>query len=115
MSKKGLGRGFDSLIPTDVFNEEFDPTSVSDERISELRYLKISDIKPNAEQPRRVFDQDALEDLVIYKRIEEILYRKEYNRFAPGPNKWAAYSYLYSKYIFPVHKLNYLGHLMEIS
>lgn len=45
------------------------------------------------------------QDFLIYKRIETILYRKEYNRYAPGPNKWASYSYLYSKYLFPVQFL----------
>lgn len=65
MSKplKGLGRGFDSLIPTQLLEEEFDPTQEQDERVSELRTLKIKDIIPNPHQPRRSFDEQALEDM----------------------------------------------------
>lgn len=64
MSKaRGLGRGFESLIPTDVLDETFDPTAKSDEKVSELRYIAISEIVPDAEQPRRSFDEEALEEL----------------------------------------------------
>lgn len=63
MSKKGLGRGFESLIPTDVLDETFDPTLANDEQISELRYVKLEDVEPNPEQPRRTFDEAALAEL----------------------------------------------------
>jgi ParB family chromosome partitioning protein len=61
--KIGLGRGFDSLIPTQLLDDEFDPTQEQDERLSELRTLKIADVVPNPHQPRRTFDQVALEDM----------------------------------------------------
>lgn len=60
----GLGRGFESLIPTDILDESFDPTA-SGEQSSDLRYIKRSDIQPNPDQPRRAFDEDALEELAI--------------------------------------------------
>ncbi|NCU30330.1 ParB/RepB/Spo0J family partition protein [Candidatus Saccharibacteria bacterium] len=63
MSKKGLGRGFDSLIPTDVLDETFDPTASSDGQISELRYIQLSEIIPNPDQPRRKFDEVSLQEL----------------------------------------------------
>lgn len=63
VSKRGLGRGFDTLIPTQVLEEEFDPTSQEDEQISQLRHLKIDDIVPDEDQPRRHFDEDALNEL----------------------------------------------------
>lgn len=63
MNKKGLGRGFESLIPTDVLDETFDPTLARDEQISELRYIKLDEIEPNPDQPRRSFDEEALQDL----------------------------------------------------
>lgn len=63
MSKKGLGRGFESLIPTDVLDESFDPTSASDEQISEMRYIKLDEISANPDQPRRSFDEEALNEL----------------------------------------------------
>lgn len=62
-SKKGLGRGFDSLIPTQLLDDEFDPTFEQDEKVSDLRTLKILDIEPNKLQPRRHFDPVALEEL----------------------------------------------------
>lgn len=61
--KKGLGRGFDSLIPTQVLDEAFDPTHSQDEKISELRKLKLSDISADPDQPRRHFDDEALQEL----------------------------------------------------
>lgn len=63
VAKKGLGRGFDSLIPTDVLDETFDPTAARDEKISELRFIAVKDIEPNPDQPRREFDRGALQEL----------------------------------------------------
>lgn len=60
MVKRGLGRGFDSLIPTDVLDSEFDTTAAEDERVSDLRLLNIQDVQPNPDQPRRRFDDDDL-------------------------------------------------------
>lgn len=62
-AKKGLGRGFDSLLPTELLNEAFDPTASQDEKVSELRYIKTVEISPDADQPRRHFDELALEEL----------------------------------------------------
>lgn len=61
--KRGLGRGFETLIPSQVLEEEFDPTSKEDEQVSQLRNIKLGDIVANAEQPRRTFDEAALAEL----------------------------------------------------
>lgn len=71
MSKKGLGRGFDSLIPTDTF--DFDPTAAQDSQVSDLRYIKTADIYPDAEQPRRHFDEAALMELAASVKEHGIL------------------------------------------
>lgn len=63
MAARGLGRGFDSLIPTDVLDETFDPTAGSDEKVSELRFVAVEAIVSNPDQPRRDFDRAALEEL----------------------------------------------------
>lgn len=63
MIKRGLGKGFDSLIPTDLVDENFDPTAAQDGKISDLRVIVISDISPDPEQPRRNFDEDQLKSL----------------------------------------------------
>ena len=69
----GLGRGFDSLIPTDVLDETFDPTAGKDEQVSELRHVKHSEITPDADQPRRHFDEEALEELAASIREHGII------------------------------------------
>lgn len=53
----GLGKGFDSLIPTD-----FDPSLLIDSK-DRIQKLLITRIAPNPDQPRRAFDQQALEEL----------------------------------------------------
>lgn len=63
MSKrKGLGRGFDSLIPTEI-EREFDPTSEVDDSVSRTQNVLIEDIKPNPNQPRKTFDSSLLDEL----------------------------------------------------
>lgn len=63
--KKGLGRGFESLIPTDLLDESFDPTASQDQQVSELRQIKLSQIVVDEDQPRKLFDEDSLNDLAV--------------------------------------------------
>lgn len=72
-AKKGLGRGFDSLIPTELLDESFDPTAAQDDKVSELRQIKLSEITPDPEQPRRHFDDVALEELAASIKEHGIL------------------------------------------
>lgn len=62
-SKKGLGRGFASLIPTELLDESFDPTAEQDGQVSELRQIKLVEIVADPHQPRRHFDEAALEEM----------------------------------------------------
>lgn len=62
-AKKGLGRGFSSLIPTELLDEEFDPTAAQDEKLSDLRQIPLTKIEPNPDQPRRTFDELALDEM----------------------------------------------------
>ena len=71
--KKGLGRGFDSLIPTELLDESFDPTADQDEKVSDLRQIKLSEITPDPEQPRRYFDELALDELAASIREHGVL------------------------------------------
>ena len=63
--KKGLGRGFDSLIPTDLIDESLDPTALQDDQLSDFRDIALSEIRTNPEQPRRIFDEQALEEIAV--------------------------------------------------
>jgi ParB family chromosome partitioning protein len=67
MSGKGLGRGFDALIPTTV-----DAALLEDDS-NRIQKLLIQDITPNSEQPRKQFDSSALEELSISIREHGVL------------------------------------------
>lgn len=93
---KGLGRGFDSLIPSDVLDETFDPTASQDEQVSELRYLKTSDVTADPDQPRRHFEEEALEELAASIRehgiIQPLVVAPHGNgyRIVAGERRWRA-------------------------
>lgn len=72
-SKRGLGRSFDSLIPTDLLDESFDPTASQDDQVSELRQIKISEISADPDQPRRHFDEVALAELTASIEVHGVL------------------------------------------
>jgi ParB family transcriptional regulator, chromosome partitioning protein len=59
----GLGRGFDSLIPSDLIDESLDPTADQDGRLSDLREIKLTEIVANPDQPRKTFDEQALVEM----------------------------------------------------
>lgn len=73
MAKRGLGRGFDSLIPAELLDESFDPTADQDDRISDLRQIKLAEIMPDPTQPRRVFDEVLLDELAESIRVHGVL------------------------------------------
>ena len=93
---KGLGRGFESLIPTDLVDEEFDLTATEDKKSSELRYLKITEIVRDEEQPRREFDQSALDALAASIKehgvLQPIVVTKEDGKYkiVAGERRWRA-------------------------
>ena len=71
--KSGLGRSFDSLIPTELLDESFDPTASQDEQISDLRNIKLTEIIADPDQPRRHFDEAALDEMTASVREHGIL------------------------------------------
>ncbi len=70
--KTGLGRGFESLIPIDLLDESFDPMA-GDHSTSELRHIKLTEIAANPSQPRRHFDEAALNELAESIKIHGVL------------------------------------------
>lgn len=60
MAGRGLGRGFDSLIPTDIVENDFDITASQDAKESQLIELDLSLIVPDEDQPRKDFSEEAL-------------------------------------------------------
>lgn len=71
--KMGLGRGFESLIPTELLDEAFDPTSQQDGKVSDLRHIKLSEIIADPDQPRRTFDEVSLAELAASIREHGVL------------------------------------------
>ena len=62
-NKHGLGRTFESLIPTDLLDESFDPTATQDQQVSDLRQIKLDQIIVDPDQPRKQFNPTEMEEL----------------------------------------------------
>lgn len=106
--KRGLGRGLDSLIPTgELVKEEKDIKTEVRATIRSLdkedstdentkRMVKITKVEPNREQPRKHFDEDALEELSESIKqvgiLEPLLVKeqKEYFEIIAGERRWRA-------------------------
>lgn len=71
--KKGLGRNFESLIPTNLIDETFDPTAKQDGKMSLLQDIRLTNITPDPEQPRRFFDEAALGELAESVRLHGVV------------------------------------------
>ncbi len=79
-TNRGLGRGFEALIPTQLVEEEFDPTAAvasapGQKRVSADTILHVdpSLVDPNPHQPRQAFDENALNELASSIREHGIL------------------------------------------
>ncbi|MBR2587154.1 ParB/RepB/Spo0J family partition protein [Candidatus Saccharibacteria bacterium] len=70
---KGLGKGFESLIPTDLIDAEFDPTAIEDKKLSSLEELPLEKIVPDPDQPRKSFDEESLNALADSIRANGVL------------------------------------------
>ncbi|MBQ3293727.1 ParB/RepB/Spo0J family partition protein [Candidatus Saccharibacteria bacterium] len=93
---RGLGRGFDALIPTDLVDEEFDLTAKEDKKSSELKYLKLDDIVRDEEQPRQEFSKEAIEALAASIKehgvLQPIVVTREDGQYkiVAGERRWRA-------------------------
>ena len=92
--KSGLGRGFESLIPTDLVDEEFDLTATEEK--GELKQLKIEDIVRDEEQPRQEFSKEAINALATSIKehgvLQPIVVTKEDGKYkiVAGERRWRA-------------------------
>ena len=93
---KGLGRGFESLIPTDLVDEEFDLTASEDRSESELKQLKLSEVVPDEDQPRREFSEEAIDALAASIKehgvLQPIVVTREDGKYkiVAGERRWRA-------------------------
>ena len=88
--KGGLGKGLDSLIP-DVMTER----AGVDKQPEETK-LNISQIEPNRGQPRKIFEEESLEELAEsirqYGVLQPLLVQKKgnYYEIIAGERRWRA-------------------------
>ena len=87
--KTGLGKGLDALFSTPIIEEE-----VKTEEL--VRKLNINEIEPNKAQARKIFDDEAIEDLSNsikeYGVIQPIIVSKKekYYEIIAGERRWRA-------------------------
>ena len=90
----GLGKGLDALFGASPIIEE--EKEVEIEETGNLRTLKITEVEPNREQPRKVFNQESLEELAdsikTYGIIQPIVVSEEDGYFSiiAGERRWRA-------------------------
>lgn len=109
--KSGLGRGLDALFPEKTVQskpktvktvKEEKKAAVDTKKSSQQetsngeRMMKISMIEPNREQPRKKFDEDALQELSEsikqYGILQPLLVsdKKDYYEIVAGERRWRA-------------------------
>ena len=98
VKKKGLGKGLDSLIPENKQTK----VSKTDEPVSNGKsetgeqMMKINDVEPNREQPRKKFEEDALlelsDSIKQFGIIQPLVVqkRKDYYEIIAGERRWRA-------------------------
>ena len=71
--QRGLGRGLGALLGDAVEQEQPAPQAAPEREVDEVRMLPIRLVDPNREQPRRAFDEEALNDLAQSIRAVGVL------------------------------------------
>lgn len=93
---RGLGKGLDSLIPVAVPQAETKAVEEEKENNGQGIYVKITKVEPNREQPRKNFDEDALQELADsikqYGIVEPLIVqdRKTHYEIIAGERRWRA-------------------------
>ena len=94
---KGLGRGINALIPEEPAetNEKVIVKEVVVKEPAETK-VRLSQVEPNREQPRKMFDEDALielsESIKQYGVLQPLLVQKKdnYYEIIAGERRWRA-------------------------
>ena len=97
--RKGLGRGLDLLIPKDegMPKKSIEKNKENKEpKENQVLTLSIHDVEPNRNQPRKQFDEDAIEELADsikqYGVIQPLIVQKKdkYYEIIAGERRWRA-------------------------
>lgn len=94
-TKRGLGKGLDSMIPEKISNGK---PVIKDEitNVSRETLIDINKIEPNRGQPRKNFDEDALQELADsikqYGVIQPVVLQKlgDLYQIIAGERRWRA-------------------------
>ncbi len=95
-SKKGLGRGLDTLIPKGIVVNDKASTSETVKPDKPDQYVKITKVEPNRNQPRKKFDEDSLQELSDSIKIHGVVIpilvvnRGDYYEIVAGERRWRA-------------------------
>ena len=105
MSKRGLGKGLDALIPeteksakksADIKEPEV-VREVVREVVKEVETVDINKIEPNTGQPRKAFDEDSMHELAesirLHGLIEPLIVKKvseDFYSIIAGERRWRA-------------------------
>ena len=93
MKKTGLGKGLDALFADNLLVKEENNTENSSDKIHKI---KVIEIEPNREQPRRIFFFFSLEELAgsikTYGVLQPIIVNKKENYYeiVAGERRWRA-------------------------
>ena len=95
--KTGLGRGLNTLIPSAPVKEtETEKILKKDEQIKSEVMVPILKVEPNPDQPRRQFDEDALQELADsikqYGILQPLIVKKhdKFYEIIAGERRWRA-------------------------
>lgn len=94
VKKTGLGKGLDALFGDSNIMEEMKKEEKQDGEVVEN--IKVIEIEPNRKQPRKTFDEEAIEELAdsikIYGVIQPIIVTKkeDYYEIVAGERRWRA-------------------------
>ncbi len=96
---RGLGRGLDALFADQapaVPPEREEDTQAQNNAKDTVQYIDINEIKPNENQPRKVFDEEKIGELASsiteHGIIQPLVVRKKKNGFeiVAGERRWRA-------------------------
>lgn len=101
IKKKGLGKGLDSLIPDNksmksVTSKKTVESKEDAAAKSGVQVMKINEVEPNRDQPRKNFDEDALlelsDSIKQFGVLQPLLVRKrkDYYEIIAGERRWRA-------------------------
>lgn len=97
VKKTGLGKGLDSMIPVYPVKPRAAAEKTKEEKENKAeKLLKITEVEPNREQPRKKFDEDALLELADsikqFGVLQPLLVqkRKDYYEIIAGERRWRA-------------------------